>query len=149
MVYIRPSLIVACRNPKMRWIFGSQNRIDNPYYNETRIRRLFLNKAPAKRYQQRRSLDYGTYSHEFVTPEHLSTHADEPLKVGRGKPRRVRFARGGLQSFLPPRSRRSRASTTTRRNQSSCPRPRHVRVVCVLCLVNAAIATVRRVARLS
>ena len=98
---MRPYLTISCPNPKMRWIFGSQNqtgRIGSTVrMNETQFTHCFLNKFLAtktNRYQ-RRSLDH---VRTRVRCTMASRHADEALKVGQRKTRHVRFTRGGLSS---------------------------------------------------
>ena len=110
----------------MRWIFEPQNqmgRIESATLksdDETRINRLN---------QQRRSLDYRTYLHQFVAPDHLSAHADEACRWGEGK-HAARASRE--EGCLPPRSRRSHASTTAccRRRLSSSSTTINTRNVC-------------------
>ena len=99
---MRPYLTISCPNPKMRWIFGSQNqtgRIGSTVriINETQFTHCFLNEFLARKTNQyqRRSLDH---VRTRVRCTMASRHADEALKVGQRKIRLVRFTRGGLSS---------------------------------------------------
>ena len=124
---------------------NGQNRIDDPC-SETRIYRLlFLNKVLAKNNQQRRSLDH---VHTRTSQLHQSISAHTQMKLcswGEGK---HAVCASREEGCLPPRSRRSRASTTCRRRWLSSFSA-NTSSVRLLCLANAAITTARRVARRS
>ena len=79
---------------------------------------FFLNKVLAKNNQQRRSLDH---VHTRTTSMHQSISAHTQMKVCRcrwGEGKHAACA-SREEGYLPPRSRRSRASTCRRRRLSS------------------------------
>ena len=114
----RPSLVIAYPNPKMRWIFGSQNqtvRIGSTTLTlEPEFTDCFFNKVLAKNDQQRRSLDY---VHTCTSSLHQSISAHTQMKLCRWGEGKHAVCASREEGCRPPRFRRSRVSTKTCRRR--------------------------------
>ena len=115
---IKPYLIIAYPKQKMSLVFGRQNQTGR-IGSTTRVMKpectdWFLNKLFAKNNQQRRSLDH---VHTRTSSLHRSISAHTQMKHCRWGEGKHAVCPSREEGCLPPRSRRSRASMTCRRQK--------------------------------